>query len=339
MDTEQYKKLLEKYLNGQCSPEEEKLLQNWYDGLDVLNAQQQASPEGTELKRIGTNIWEVVADATLQRKKKRSFAPFFKVAVAASLVLGFSWFYYEKTSIIPLSYRISVGQPERLENNSLEIKKLLLSDGTKIQLYPGASLSFPKIFEGSKREVFLQGKAFFEVAKNKKKPFIVHNYHHDIHVVGTSFMVQSTPDIAANFVEVRTGKVKVSPRKNTLFSSEKQQNTVVLTPNKRFVYNAQLSDFKEAIVSSPRPMNADMESHAAQYSFSFMDTPIQDVVDALEGMYGIQITFTNSKMKDCTFTGNLNDEDLFKKLKLLCATLGAKYSIHDSTIIIEGEGC
>lgn len=339
MDTEGYKKLLQKYLDGQCSEEEEALLQRWYDSLDIMEMQQQAAPQGTELEATGTRIWERVAKHSLEKPKKKSFTLFYKVAAAALVLLSLSWVYYEKTNLVPLTYRLVEGKPQEKENTSSEIQELHLSDGTHIQLYPGASLSFPKDFKGDSREVFLKGKAFFQVAKNKEKPFIVHNYHNDVQVLGTSFMVVSAPEISENSIEVNTGRVWVRPR-NTIFSTAKHvDEAIILTPNKRLAYNVKAGDFEEVLVDKPKPMAVDMESHATQYSFTFNDTPLSQVVNALEGMYGVRIILKNPKLQQCTFTGDLNDEDLFKKLTLLCATMGAKFSIQESTIIIEGEGC
>lgn len=339
MDTEGYKKLLQKYLDGQCTEEEEALLQRWYDSLDILAMQQQTAPEGEALEDTGARIWQQVAQRSLDQPKKKSFTLFYKVAAAALVLLSLSWFYYEKTNIIPLTYRLVEGQPQEQQNTSSHIQALRLSDGTHVQLYPGASLSFPQNFKGDSREVFLKGKAFFQVAKNKEKPFIVHNYHNDVQVLGTSFMVMSAPNITENFIEVNTGRVWVRP-KSAIFSTNKNTDeAIILTPNKRLAYNVKAGDFEAGLVEKPKPMSVDMESHAAQYSFTFTDAPLNQVINALEGMYGVHIVLKNPKLQRCTFTGDLNDEDLFKKLTLLCATMGAKFTIHETNIIIDGEGC
>lgn len=80
--------------------------------------------------------------------------------------------------------------------NSLEVPakkdyKILLGDGTVVTLNSSSSLRFPFSFTGNTREVEVKGEAYFEVAKNAEKPFIVHTPNGDIRVLGTSFNVNT----------------------------------------------------------------------------------------------------------------------------------------------------
>jgi len=80
--------------------------------------------------------------------------------------------------------------------NSLEVPakkdyKILLADGTVVTLNSSSSLRFPFSFTGDTREVEVRGEAYFEVAKNAEKPFIVHTPDGDIRVLGTSFNVNT----------------------------------------------------------------------------------------------------------------------------------------------------
>lgn len=72
--------------------------------------------------------------------------------------------------------------------------QLILSDGTRIWMNAESLLRYPTSFIGEKREVFLEGEAFFEVAKDAKHPFIVHTNRHSVEVLGTSFNISAYPD-------------------------------------------------------------------------------------------------------------------------------------------------
>ncbi|ADY51624.1 anti-FecI sigma factor, FecR [Pseudopedobacter saltans DSM 12145] len=331
MSTEAYKELLKRYLDGKCTDEEEKLIEEWYNNLHVSSVKL----EDLNSAEIDNKLWTTIDNAIkIEKPKVRTFK-FYKIAIAASLLIA-ALFYYNSTQLVPLTYTFDNDKVSMINNNQ-EIEEVKLVDGTFIQLYPKSSITYSKSFSEKKREVYLKGKAFFQVAKNKEKPFVVHNYHNTIHVVGTSFLVQSENDPAQNYIEVVSGKVWVEEN-NTLF--ERKNNTkYVLTPNKKLAFDSNQNKFTEGIVSSPKPMAKDMEHASGEVSFSFSDTPLENVVGKLEQVYGLNIELDNQNLSSCTFTGNLNDEDLFKKLDLLCTSIGAKYSVKHTNIYISGNGC
>lgn len=120
-----------------------------------------------------------------------------------------------------------------IQNNHLVIPKgktyqLLLSDGTRIWLNSETEITYPTRFVGNKREITLIGEAFFEVAKNKEKPFIVNANGMEVKVLGTSFNVSCyTADktISTTLIE---GSVSVKTE---------NKKTVTITPSEQFTYN------------------------------------------------------------------------------------------------------
>ncbi len=87
--------------------------------------------------------------------------------------------------------------------------KLTLTDGTKVWLNAASSITYPMAFNGKTREVSITGEAYFEVSRNKTKPFIVKTPHEDIAVLGTSFNVNAYEDEPAMKVSLLEGSVKV----------------------------------------------------------------------------------------------------------------------------------
>ncbi len=86
--------------------------------------------------------------------------------------------------------------------------QLTLSDGTKVWLNAMSSITYPTAFRESKREVTITGEAYFEVTKNKSKPFIVRTLHESINVLGTSFNVNAYADEAEKTTLVE-GSIKI----------------------------------------------------------------------------------------------------------------------------------
>ena len=115
------------------------------------------------------------------------------------------------------------------QTTDAQTKSVVLPDGSRIQMNRGTKFSYAThAFNRRQREVWLEGEAFFEVAKNKEKPFIIHTGTMTTTVRGTSFNVKAYPQLAENVVSVRTGKVEVSNH---------DQMLAVLVKNKQLAYN------------------------------------------------------------------------------------------------------
>lgn len=106
--------------------------------------------------------------------------------------------------------------------------QIVLADGTKVWLNADSKLVYPKIFTESQRVVELVGEAYFEVATNKQKPFIVHTENESVEVLGTHFNIKSYPDEKESKVSLLEGKVKVSiPNTVEKVLSPGQQSVVI----------------------------------------------------------------------------------------------------------------
>ena len=136
------------------------------------------------------------------------------------------------------------------ESNQMSLNKItvpfgrkttiILADGTKVWLNAGSHFAFPQTFDRKKREVFLEGEGYFEVAKNKEQPFIVSTRNINVEVLGTKFNLSAYQ--SDNFCEtvLLEGRVNVQSKGN-LFNDK-----TTLTPNQKATY---LSDKKELIRS------------------------------------------------------------------------------------------
>lgn len=126
-----------------------------------------------------------------------------------------------KTKDGQLIYRISGSVQAKTQGNKAEITyntistprggqyQVLLSDGTRVWLNASSSLKFPTSFAGTQRNVELIGQAYFEVAKNKAKPFVVQADEMKVEVLGTHFDVMAYPDEKAKYTTLIEGAVNV----------------------------------------------------------------------------------------------------------------------------------
>lgn len=258
------------------------------------------------------------------------------VAAASVVVLLLTWFgwhsgqdkptaVYQKllaTAALPMNEVINMGTKTKL---------VLLTDGSSVLLQPNSRISYPRAFaKYKKREVYLVGEAFFEVAKNPDKPFFVYADNLITKVLGTSFTVRAYDKKTVD-VTVKTGRVSVFTRTDheRVEKQESRQLTgLVLTPNQRVHFNRDESQLFRSLVDSPTLLDMPIQ----QAMFEFSGTPVNRVFAALEKAYGVEIVFDAEVMKNCYLTASLDDEPLFEKLTMICQTLDAQYEQMDGKI-------
>ncbi len=102
---------------------------------------------------------------------------------------------------------------------------LSLPDGSKVWLNAASSIKFPVAFTGKERKVWINGEAYFEVARNKQKPFIVAFDETEVKVLGTSFNVSSYNDESVNVTTLIEGSVSVQTAKDELILKPGEQAT------------------------------------------------------------------------------------------------------------------
>ena len=251
---------------------------------------------------------------------------------------------------------VSVGIALLVKNNtpynkvSLENKdpnKLTLytlADGSKVQLKGLSTLHIANDFNQTNRTVYLTGEAFFDVAKNADKPFLIYTGDIVTKVLGTSFTIKS-PILGENTeggkkveVEVVTGRVTVFRKEKNGKKDAPTENGVVLTPNQKVTYLIEKEHFVTGLVAQPQVVNEAMKETAAA-NFKFEEVPLSEAIQKLEVAYGIQIVLSNDKMNVCPLTANLTQQPLFGKLDLICAILNASYEVKGTRILITGRGC
>lgn len=237
-----------------------------------------------------------------------------------------------------LAALIPAGAVNRI-NDSDKPLTVQLSDGSTVVLQPHSKLHYTNGFAADKREVFLEGEAFFEVAKDPRKPFFVYYKHIVTRVLGTSFTVNTNRHSGNVEVSVRTGKVQVFEN-DQLVNGEKSKG-VILTPNQKGVYKPGTRLFETALVELPQPLVEDSVTTEKQekISFNYTQQKLSAVFKDIEKKYGIEIVLDNSNLNNCVFTGDVSEQDLYKKLKIICLTTNSSYEIAGTRILIRGEGC
>ncbi|XWW44123.1 FecR family protein [Fibrella sp. USSR17] len=262
-------------------------------------------------------------------------------SVAVLLLVGSLWYMKQRSST--LTYSQLVGQSplalQEVVNTESTSRLVHLPDGSTIRLAPASRISFPKTFNKlARREVYLSGKAFFEVVRKPDQPFLVYANELVTKVLGTSFTINAPESDRQITVDVRTGRVAVFAH-NDPQRAEKQTSPVVgglvVTANQQITFTRDNQQLAKSLVDQP----ALLPTVPPTTSFEFDETPAPAIFNALEKAYGVEIVYDNELLKACRLTASLTNEPLFEKIRLLCQGLDATYEVIDTRIVISAKGC
>ena len=195
--------ILSKHFDGESTPEEELLVQQFKHEHPEEYHRLQAFWAKRNIQLIDfdtSQAWQQVEGKAQQPKRKRMYVYLRRTASVAAVFLLMALGYYVFTP--PANNQIWHELSTQQLKDTIE-----LADGSVVYLNQQASFSYPQTFEPDKREVRLEGEAFFEVAKDAQRPFIINTTHADIRVLGTSFNINTDADQTE--VSVTTGKVSV----------------------------------------------------------------------------------------------------------------------------------
>ena len=200
--------------------------------------------------------------------------------------------------------------------------KLKLLDGSFVWLNAGTTLKYDQGFGASNRDIQLSGEAYFEVAKNKKLPFIVKAKEVSVMAVGTKFNVKAYPDEKMVETILLEGSVKL----DNLVS--KKQKSILLNPNQKAVFNPTDNDF---VVSNVK--NA-YETSWYTNDWVIKNTNLGSFAKLLERRYNIEIAFEEDSIKNYEFAGIIQDETIEQVLTAITYTAPLKYKIINKNVTI-----
>lgn len=202
------------------------------------------------------------------------------------------------------------------------VTKFSLADGTNVWLNSNSELQFPTSFTGDRREVSLKGEAFFEVTKNRKKPFRVNAKDLNIDVLGTSFDVISYADDPQSEVILVEGKVSLSAEKGKV------------TEEFGEIHPGQKAVFKEES-QKVYTQNTEVEKYIAwrDGNLIFNDDPMEEVVKRLSRWFNVEIVFNDPELKSYVYKATFKNENLEQVLKLLKLSAPIDYQVVDSKVM------
>lgn len=326
------KSIARKFMNGSCTPDELEaamilfadpyhnldlrptLFENWNNEDKVLEQEIPNQDFTAILDKIHHRI-NIENDIKPIRKTKMMIFNVLKVAaiLVIGLFLGLSVQYFKRTEPV---YYTSIAPKG-------SVSQMILPDNTVVYLNAGSEIKYTVEGLKGKREVFLDGEAWFDVASYKKKPFVVHTPFYDVNVFGTKFNVKAYKADPEFVTTLEEGSIMVSSSEDL-----KLANSTILTPGEQLVYN---SNNKKIEI---KKVNTRIFTSWKDNKLIFINMNLKDLIVLLERKYGVDIEITDNNLLDYHYDGTIKNETILEVLDLLKETLPVKYKIEGQVILI-----
>jgi len=256
-------------------------------------------------------------ELTDTKSKTHLFLRFAQLAaiLAIGLFIGF-FLNSEKKAAAPVYYTSLAPKGS--------ISEMYLPDGTHIYLNSGSEIKYTIDGLEGKREIFLTGEAWFQVAKMKEKPFMVHTPFYDVQVTGTTFNVKAYTTDKEVITTLEEGSVHVQSSKNLKLAKE-----TVLKPGEQLVYNKELKNVQIQAV------NTKWFTSWKDNKLVFINMSFKDLRTLLERKYGVEIEIADQSIIDYHYDGTIKNETIIEVLEILKQTLPIQYHIDGQKIIIQ----
>ena len=242
-----------------------------------------------------------------------------KIAAVIAVTLGGSYLFhqYALEKELMAMHTISVPAGQRIN--------ITLTDGTNVWLNARTSLTYPVKFGKKNRQVILDGEAYFDVAKDKNKPFIVHTQNSSVKVLGTEFNIDAysyNDFVATTLVE---GSVEFSY--NNKFE---QAQTMLLKPNEQALYD------KKTYQAAKKETYVPKDIAWRNGQIVLKETPLSDILWTLSKRFNVEFVIKDPALYKQSYTGIFTNQQLERVLEHFKRASGIRYKI-DHQLDKDGE--
>lgn len=261
-----------------------------------------------------------------QSHDKRFFTSIFWRVAAAVLLVAISSLAY-----LHMNTADEEMVPEYIVKSTRAGEKMtvVLPDKSTVKLNSGSRLVYPSYFAKDSRELYFEGEAFFEVTRDKSRPFRIKSTHIRTSVLGTSFILKSFPEKNISQVAVLTGKVGVQPIEEN--NSHKNEKTIIVLPNEMVKYDAE-----------KRELNKNRYDYLEEIAWKdgilyFKNADLQEITQKLERWFGVDVVVKNKDRIKISYNGTFQNSSLEQVLDGMKMSSNFTYKIEDNKILITGN--
>ncbi|MCI1647401.1 MAG: FecR domain-containing protein [Bacteroides sp.] len=303
------KNKLYRFFSRNSTLEEEEEILDWVEGS---KANQQEFLK--ERNMYNMTLLHAEDYATNLKRQKTVFPRWARegLKIAAMIALLFAMHSYysakeEKMSLAMNTVKVPSGQ--RVD--------LVLPDGTKVCVNACSELTYPAVFAEGQRRIKLKGEAFFEVAHNKKKPFIVETELCDVEALGTVFNVTAYPNSGETSTALLSGRVRITDRYNPA-------NRVFLNPNQESIFTG--TDFKISRIEDPDRLRW------REGLLCFRNMTVAKLIKDFEKYYDVHFVVNKPDILSHVLSGKLRiNEGIDHALRVLQKNISFEYRRNDES--------
>ena len=229
----------------------------------------------------------------------------------------------DSNHLLRYSSHDSIGMANVNKNNELIIPKggeyqVMLADGTKVWLNSASRLIYPQSFMGKERRVVLSGEAFFDVAHDAERPFIVETSRMNVKVLGTRFNVNDYDDNEEVSTTLVNGSVEIVSGDQQAF---------------RLVPGEQAYGKENEL--EKREVNVRLYTSWIDGKFLFNNTELEEIAKQISRWYDVEIFFSSESVKKVRFTGAIvKFKPLEDLVRMIESTSQVRFSVKGRTIVI-----
>ncbi len=320
--------IINKYLTGQCTEEELVEVNTWMKESEE-NARQLFRMEeiyhlgkfnqyadGQRMARAEKQLYRKLDEEKGKQNKILRMHRWMRYAAAIAVILVIGggagyWFYQSGTD---QQMMVAVA-------NEGIVKEVVLPDGTKVWLNNSAILKYPREFSEKERNVHLEGEAYFEVTKNRHKPFTIQSDAMRVRVLGTRFNFKCDKRCRIAEATLIEGEIEVK--------GNKEEGQIILAPGQRAELN------KNNGRLTVKQVDAKMDAVWHDNLIPFQKADIFTITKALERFYDVKIILSPDIQSNKTYSGVLKRKsDIESVLKSLQNSIPIDYKIVGSNIFI-----
>lgn len=314
-DNKELDQLFHKFMEGTCTPEETRLLWQWFFLLDtrsqyMIQNQERETAVHEEMRSI------IMAQVAPVPKKLTIWSH--RMAVAASLLIVII-----TTAIITFLHLSNKNELTTfIQNDSSQVRSFYLPDSSHIVLNRASSLSWKEDFNTKERRVILGGEGYFEVYPDKRRPFIVESNGIETKALGTAFTIEAYEQEGEIRVALLHGKVEIKGTNNAF-------DPALLQAGQMLRYNYQKKEIQVEQISISNPLAW------TTGGMTFNGIPLHEALERLSRRYHITINYNPDQLKGKMVSGSFNVTTWEKLLPNILFLHDLKYNIQDSTITIQ----
>jgi transmembrane sensor len=318
---ENEKELLKRYKEGNCTPEEKKKLEAWYDRLSENEEWNWTENEKADIK---FELKERI-DHQIGLQKTRRFK--YRMLAAASVLLIFvtSIALYQNSNSPAIDHLIERFTYREEHMPAGERGKIVLADGSTVFMNGATTLRFPNHFAGNIRKVILvEGEAFFDIKHDVNKPFIVETNGINVRVLGTAFNIRSYKTFNDIKVTVTRGKVAVKA-----IDPAKSEKQAVLVANEQVSVNKQSFNIQKSLVDSKSITDW------REGKFAFDNESLGDITATLQYARDIKVHFAKDDLKSIRCSAHFESSDSLEDIIFaLSRANGLSFTIKNGEVFL-----